>query len=172
MLRIFWSLWKVCRRMSTHSNAHANAKKCIFDSQFPGNWFEFGIIENDFWSSTIWAIQIQDSFAGFKNFKIPGIQPNYNPDLTFLRWVYRGELALNRRHYSITVLKSSNLLNKRIRKWIIKCVYKSPTCLFNSILNGILKQWCYKKIQMKYFVHLRYSGGTDKPLKTSKRISE
>ena len=30
--------------MSTHSNAHANAEKCIFDSQFPGNWFEFGII--------------------------------------------------------------------------------------------------------------------------------
>ena len=63
--------------MSTQSNTHANAKKFIFDSQFPGNWFEFGIIENDFWSSTISAIQIQDSFAGFKNPKIPGIQLTY-----------------------------------------------------------------------------------------------
>ena len=34
------------------------------------------VIENDFCSSTIWAIQIQDSFAEFKNPKIPGIQPS------------------------------------------------------------------------------------------------
>ena len=65
--KVFWSIWKVCRRMSTHSNAYANAKKCIFDSHFPGNWFEFGIIENDFWSSTIWAIyQIQVDSGRFK----------------------------------------------------------------------------------------------------------
>ena len=61
--------------MSTYPNAHAKVKKCIFDSQLPGNWFEFGIIETDFKSSTIWAIQIQDSLAGMKNSKIPGIQP-------------------------------------------------------------------------------------------------
>ena len=71
------SRWLHTKNLPTYSNAHANAKKCIFDSQFPGNWFKFGIIENDFWSSTIWAFQIQDSFAGFKNPKIPGILPNY-----------------------------------------------------------------------------------------------
>ena len=53
--------------MSTYPNAQAKVKKCIFDSQLRGNWFEFGIIENDFWSSIIWAFQIQDSFTGFKN---------------------------------------------------------------------------------------------------------
>ena len=41
---------------SVHQNAHANAKKWIFDIQYPGNRFEFGIVSNDFWSSTIWAI--------------------------------------------------------------------------------------------------------------------
>ena len=45
--------------------------------QFQGNWFEFGIIENDFWSSTIWAIQIHVSFTEFKNPKTPGIHPTY-----------------------------------------------------------------------------------------------
>ena len=34
--------------MSTHPNAHANAKKWNFNVQFPGNWLEFGFIENDF----------------------------------------------------------------------------------------------------------------------------
>ena len=29
--------------------------KFIFDIQFPGNRFELGITENDFWSSIIWA---------------------------------------------------------------------------------------------------------------------
>ena len=57
-------------------NAHTKVKKCIFDSQSPGNWFEFVIIETDFWSSTIRPIQIQDSCAEFKNPKIPGIQPS------------------------------------------------------------------------------------------------
>ena len=31
----------------------------IYDFNFPGNWFEFGIILINFWSFTIWAIQIQ-----------------------------------------------------------------------------------------------------------------
>ena len=57
-LRIFWYMWKVCRVMSTYPNAYAKAKKLIFHVEFPGNWFEFGIILNDFWSSTIWAFQI------------------------------------------------------------------------------------------------------------------
>ena len=61
--------------MSTHSNAHANAKKWIFDVQFPGHWFEFGIMGDDFWSRTVWVFQIQVLFAWFKNPKIPGIQP-------------------------------------------------------------------------------------------------
>ena len=31
-----------------HANAHAKVKKWIFDVQFPGNFFEFGINLNDF----------------------------------------------------------------------------------------------------------------------------
>ena len=34
----------------TYSNAYANAKKWNFNVQFPGNWFELGIIGNEFWS--------------------------------------------------------------------------------------------------------------------------
>ena len=57
--------------MSTYPNAHARLKKLIFAAQLAGNWFEFGLILNDFWSSTIWAIQIQVSLAGLKIQKIP-----------------------------------------------------------------------------------------------------
>ena len=55
-------------------NAHAKVKKLISDVQFPGNRFELGIIENNFWSFTIWIIQIQVSFPGFENTKNSGIQ--------------------------------------------------------------------------------------------------
>ena len=55
---IFWSGSQVCPRMPTYSNAHAKVEKWIFEVQFPGNWFEFDIIVNNFWSSTIWVIQI------------------------------------------------------------------------------------------------------------------
>ena len=58
--------------MYTYPNAYEKVKKLIFNVQFTGNRFEFGTIENDFWSSTIWAIQIHFSFAEYKN---PGIQP-------------------------------------------------------------------------------------------------
>ena len=34
--------------MFSHPNAHAKAKNWNFDIQFPGNGFDFGIIENDF----------------------------------------------------------------------------------------------------------------------------
>ena len=57
VVRIFSSRSKVCPRMPTYLNAHAKVKKWIFEVQFPGNWFKFGIIGNDFWSSTFWAIQ-------------------------------------------------------------------------------------------------------------------
>ena len=39
--------------MSTYPNAYAKVEKYIFDSQLQGNWFEIGIIENEFWSSLI-----------------------------------------------------------------------------------------------------------------------
>ena len=55
-LCIFWSMWEVCPGMPTYSNANAKDQKWIFDIQFQGNWFEFGIIENDFSSFTIRAI--------------------------------------------------------------------------------------------------------------------
>ena len=76
-LCIFWYMWQVCRRKSTYSNAHAKVKSRIFHVWFPGTLFKFDIISNAFWNSIIWAIQIQVSFAGFKNPKIPGIQPIY-----------------------------------------------------------------------------------------------
>ena len=63
--------------MSTYPNAYTKVKKLIFDVQYPGNWFEFGIIEYDFWTFTIWTIQIQVSFPEFENPKNPGIQPKY-----------------------------------------------------------------------------------------------
>ena len=34
--------------MSAYPNAHAKVKRWIFDAYIPGNWFEFGIISNDF----------------------------------------------------------------------------------------------------------------------------
>ena len=41
-------------RAPTYPTAHANVWNCIFDHKFPGNRFEFGIILNHFWSSTVW----------------------------------------------------------------------------------------------------------------------
>ena len=70
-MRIFLSIWKAFHGTPTYSNAHAKVKRCIFDFQFPGNRFEFGIIEIDCSSSTIWAIRIRVSFAGFKMLKFP-----------------------------------------------------------------------------------------------------
>ena len=82
-LRIFWSMRKVCRTISTYPNAHAKVQNWIFDVQFPGNWFRSGIIWNDFWSITIWAIQIEVSLADLQNRKNPGIQPNH---IVFNTW--------------------------------------------------------------------------------------
>ena len=49
-----------------------NLSNEFFPLWFPGNWPEFGIVRNNFWSSRIWAIQNRISCTGFKN---PGIQP-------------------------------------------------------------------------------------------------
>ena len=64
--------------MSTCSNAHAKVKNGIFDVQFPGNWFGSSSILNDFSRATICAFQIQVSFPGIEDPKIPGIHPNYD----------------------------------------------------------------------------------------------
>ena len=61
--------------MPTHGFAYAKVKNWIFPSWFPGNGIGFGIISNDFWSSTIWASQIHVSYPEIKNPKNPGIQP-------------------------------------------------------------------------------------------------
>ena len=63
--------------MPAYPNAYAKVKKLNSHVEFPGNWFEFGIILNDFLSSTIWAIQIKVWRTQVKNPKIPGIQPKY-----------------------------------------------------------------------------------------------
>ena len=57
--------------MPTYPNDHEKVKKWIFAAQFAGNWFEFDLIRNEFWSSTIWAIRIQVSTEGLKIQKIP-----------------------------------------------------------------------------------------------------
>ena len=47
----FFLFPKILRQVSgisTYPNAYAKAKKQIFDVQFPGKWFEIGIIPNDF----------------------------------------------------------------------------------------------------------------------------
>ena len=41
--------------LRNYSIAHAKVQKWIFDAQFLGNKFEFGIIRNDFWSSTSYS---------------------------------------------------------------------------------------------------------------------
>ena len=81
LLRIFWCMWKICRVMSTHSNAHAKVKILTFNVRFSENRFDLGIILIEFWTSIIWSIQIHFSFADFKNYKNPGIQPSHWPIL-------------------------------------------------------------------------------------------
>ena len=61
--------------MPTHGFVNAKVKKWIFPFWFPGNWFKFGIIWNDFFNTKILDIKIQISFSGLKNHKNPGIQP-------------------------------------------------------------------------------------------------
>jgi len=57
--------------MSTYSNAHAKVKKCIFDFNFPGNWFEFGIIENVFGAQTSEVFRFKIHSMGSKVLKFP-----------------------------------------------------------------------------------------------------
>ena len=48
-----FDIWEDCRILSTYPDAYAKVQKWIFDIQFPGNWFELGIISNQFLSSII-----------------------------------------------------------------------------------------------------------------------
>ena len=85
--RIFWSRSQVCPRMPTYSNAHAKIQKWIFGDQVAGNWFEFGITVNDFWSSAIWAIQISGSkILKFPEFNLRMIFRLYDSDEKLFRW--------------------------------------------------------------------------------------
>ena len=47
-VKFFWAAFDVYENLSTYPNAQANDKRWIFDVQFPGNGFEFGIILNYF----------------------------------------------------------------------------------------------------------------------------
>ena len=62
-------------------------KNLIFAVQFPGNWFGFGIILNDFWSSTF-TYWFDFHLLRSKLQKNPGIQPKY---IYFIEvvWHYR-----------------------------------------------------------------------------------
>ena len=52
-------------------NAYEKLEKCIFDVQFPGNWFEFGFIGNVFY-----ALQSE------------ALNKSYS-DSIFIRWVQK-----------------------------------------------------------------------------------
>ena len=98
LLCIFWytNIWKICPGRLTYANAHANVKKWIIHIWLPRYWFEFGIIWNDFWSSTTWAIQLQASFTEFNNLKNPGIQPSDIYEFKFGNdsWIMWSEVLL------------------------------------------------------------------------------
>ena len=49
--------------ISTYPSAQAKLKKWISNDEFPENWFKFGIILNDFWSSTFWDSQNRLAFT-------------------------------------------------------------------------------------------------------------
>ena len=83
-----WSVWEVCRGMSTYSNAHAKVQNLIFGVQFTGNWFGFGILGKDFWSSTISAFQILLSFSS-KILKTLEINLVIRSDQILNRWSRR-----------------------------------------------------------------------------------
>ena len=70
----FLPLKCICKiNQSSICYAHAKMKKWFCPVRFPGNCFNFEIISNDFWSSTIWAYQIQLWFQtqSSKILKIP-----------------------------------------------------------------------------------------------------
>ena len=56
-------MWEIAPRMSTYSKARAKVKKLICEVQFPGNWFEFDIIEDDFEAlqSELFRLNSQDT---------------------------------------------------------------------------------------------------------------
>ena len=82
-------------------NAHAKVKNGIFDFSFPGNWFQLGLIGNDFSSSTIWAIQIQVPFAAFKNRKNTSKNFNTQPESIFRNhYLFFYQIVLFLRVYS------------------------------------------------------------------------
>ena len=58
------------KRSPIYPDAHAQVKKWVFPFRFPGKGFEPGIISNDFWSSTIWDVQIQVQTMSQKILKI------------------------------------------------------------------------------------------------------
>ena len=74
-LRIFWFIQKLCTTMYTYRFAHAKVKTWIFCSKIQRICNNFGIIRNEFKSSTNWVVQIEYGLTGVENPKIPGIQP-------------------------------------------------------------------------------------------------
>ena len=57
--------------MPTYSNAHAKVKKLIFEVQFPGNWFEFDMIEMIFEALQSELFRFKFHSLGSKILKIP-----------------------------------------------------------------------------------------------------
>ena len=95
----------------TYHSAHAQIKKWVFPFWFLGNGFGLGIILNDFWNSTIWDVQIQDSFTEWKILWNLGIQNTYGP---YMIW---GEF----RNISILKkIKGHNFIMISILEWQIE----------------------------------------------------
>ena len=96
-LRQFSQLYFMSKSIQTaitYPNAYAKVKNWNFESQLPGNWLEFDIIWNNFWSSTIVAIQIWVSFGQFKNLEIPRISTNNNHKKAYFQ-IFTRKFTLN-----------------------------------------------------------------------------
>ena len=74
-LCIFLFMWKVGGYPPTKTPTQ-KFKTGFFPFWFSGNWFNFGIISNNFWSCTISAIPIQRSHTEFKSMARISIERN------------------------------------------------------------------------------------------------
>ena len=60
-------MWQFCPKLPTYAIAHAKIKQMIIHLKIRWNDAHFRIILMDFWSSTNWAVWIQNPFTGGKN---------------------------------------------------------------------------------------------------------
>ena len=81
---------------------------------------------NDFWNSSISAIQIQISFAEFKNPENPGIQPNYK-NVHRLTWKFIEKFHSYLdcsvfEHVIELILERNEFVNNGRSRWLWDCI--------------------------------------------------